>query len=95
LVLTSWKSSPQLSCAPCGKKAKIKAAVGSFFLGWWGFPWGLIVTPIQVAKNLFGLAGNQSSFAPSAQLERIVRLGLAADLRRAQVTAPTPPLLKK
>lgn len=93
LVVTTWKSSPQVSCVSCGKKAKIKATLGSVFLGWWGFPWGLIVTPIQITKNLWGLARSQPSFAPSPQLERIVRLGLAAELRRVQVAGaiPTPP----
>ena len=94
LVITTWKSSPQVSCMPCGKKAKVKAAVGALFLGWWGFPWGLILTPIQIGRNLFGLVNTPPAFTPSAQLERIVRLGLAADLRRAENANPAPPLLK-
>jgi hypothetical protein len=95
LVVTTWKSSPQVSCVPCGKKAKIKATVGSFFLGWWGFPWGIIGTPIQISRNVFGLVNSQPTFTPSAQLERMVRLGLAAELRRAESANPVPPRLKK
>jgi hypothetical protein len=26
----------------------------SFFLGWWGFPWGLIYTPMAIIENLSG-----------------------------------------
>lgn len=26
----------------------------SLFLGWWGFPWGLIYTPMALATNLSG-----------------------------------------
>jgi hypothetical protein len=26
----------------------------SVFLGWWGFPWGLIYTPMALATNLTG-----------------------------------------
>ncbi len=26
----------------------------SFFLGWWGFPWGLIYTPMVLIQNLGG-----------------------------------------
>jgi hypothetical protein len=92
LVVTTWKSQPQVSCAACGKKAKLKAAVGSLFLGWWGFPWGLILTPIQVGRNLWGLARSQPTFTPSAQLERIVRLTIAAELNA--VPASPPPLTK-
>ena len=94
LVITTWKSSPQVSCVSCGKKAMLKATLGSAVLGWWGFPWGLILTPVQVTKNLWGLARSQPSFAPSAQLERIVRLGLAAELRQAQATGSIPPPVK-
>jgi len=94
LVVTSWKSSPQISCTPCGKKAKIKATVGSFFLGWWGFPWGLLGTPVQITKNLWGLAQSPSPFAPSPQLEKVVRLSIAAELQQAQRAVAAPPALK-
>lgn len=26
----------------------------SFFIGWWGFPWGLIYTPMAIIQNLAG-----------------------------------------
>lgn len=26
----------------------------SFFIGWWGFPWGLIYTPMAIIQNLSG-----------------------------------------
>lgn len=26
----------------------------SFFLGWWGFPWGLVYTPMAIIQNLGG-----------------------------------------
>lgn len=26
----------------------------SLFLGWWGFPWGLIYTPMSIIENLSG-----------------------------------------
>jgi hypothetical protein len=26
----------------------------SFFLGWWGFPWGFIYTPMTIIENLGG-----------------------------------------
>jgi len=90
LVVTTWKSEPQVSCVSCGKKAKIKAAVSSLFLGWWGFPWGLILTPIQIGRNLWGLARSQPSFTASPQLERIVRLTLAAELSSTAPGASHP-----
>ncbi|MBX6316663.1 MAG: hypothetical protein IRY99_27680, partial [Isosphaeraceae bacterium] len=55
LVLTSWRSRPEVCCQACGTKSQIGAAVSSAVLGWWGFPWGLILTPIQILRNLGGL----------------------------------------
>jgi len=93
LVVTGWKSSPQVSCKPCGKKAKIQATVSSFFLGWWGFPWGLLGTPVQLSKNLYGLARSPAPERPSAQLERIVRLTVAHELAAQERSGAQPPIL--
>lgn len=42
----------------------------SLFAGWWGFPWGLIYTPMVLFKNLGGgtdvTAAVLGSFAPPA-----------------------------
>jgi hypothetical protein len=94
LVVTKWKSSPRVSCVSCGRKAKVAATLNSLLLGWWGFPWGLILTPIQITKNIWGIATTQQSFAPSPQLERIVRLSLAGELKRAQKAGAVRPPIK-
>lgn len=94
LLVTSHGSRTQLSCTPCGRKAKVKATVGCFFLGWWGFPWGVLGTPVQISKNLWGLSRPPSPFVPSSQLEKVVRLDLAAELARAE-QAGIPPALGK
>jgi hypothetical protein len=88
LIVTIWRSSPQVSCAPCGRKAKAFAAVGASLLGWWGFPWGLILTPIQVTRNLWGFIVTRPTMIPSAQLEKIARLSLAAESQQAQTNPP-------
>lgn len=42
----------------------------SFFLGWWGFPWGLIYTPMAIIQNLSGgkdlTADVMNALAPSS-----------------------------
>jgi len=78
LVLTSWSSAPQISCRACGMKSQATGALFSLFLGWWGFPWGLILTPVQIGRNLFGMAHTPESSHPSPQLEKTVRMSLAA-----------------
>lgn len=47
-------------------------------VGWCGFPWGLIMTPVQVARNIGGLMRSTESATPSEKLEQLVRLNIAA-----------------
>ncbi len=88
LVVTSWKSSPNLCCKSCGRNKQLAAAGLSLVAGWWGFPWGLLMTPIQVGRNLAALAGPDPS-APSPKLQKIARLILA---QQALAQAQPPPL---
>lgn len=53
-------------------------------LGWWGFPWGFLVTPVQILRNFAGMVAGPSASQPSAQLEKLVKLNLAHQL----LTAP-------
>jgi len=80
VFLTSWKSRPHVCCRSCGIKSQLGDAAFSLLLGWWGFPWGLIFTPIQVVRNMVGLARGVDPSKPSAQLEKIVRLTTASQL---------------
>jgi hypothetical protein len=55
VFLTRWSSQAILSCKKCGTKRQFQALFFSLGLGWWGFPHGLIRTPIQITKNLHGI----------------------------------------
>ena len=77
IVMTSWHSRPEVCCRACGVKSKLKGALLSGTLGWWGIPWGIVITPIQVIKNVFGLASSPDPTRPSAQLENIIKVHLA------------------
>jgi hypothetical protein len=83
-VLTSWSSWPDLSCRSCGIKSQAVGAAFSLVLGWWGFPWGLVVTPIQIGRNLFGMASPPEPTKPSPQLEKIVRMTIAGQMLQQQ-----------
>jgi hypothetical protein len=78
VVVTRWVSEPQVSCKPCGVKHQAVSLGKSLVLGWWGFPWGLIITPIQIVRNVIGLSKSPDPFQPSAALQQIARLQLAA-----------------
>ncbi len=80
LVITSWKSKPQVSCRRCGIKAKVGNACLSGLVGWWGFPWGIVMTPVQLLRNFFGIFSSPDPTMPSEQLENILKAHLAAQL---------------
>ena len=84
VYLTSWRSKPQVCCQSCGTKAKMGSALSSAVLGWWGFPFGFIMTPVQIIRNFAGLFSNPDPDEPSEQLEKIVRLTLAEHMVDAQ-----------
>lgn len=81
LIFTSWSSHPRLSCRACGRKAKLGDGLLSLFVGWWGIPWGFVMTPVQLARNLAGAVfPGVRDDAPSPQLESIIRTQLAVEL---------------
>ena len=90
LVLTSWSSKPELCCRSCGSKSQLGSAAFSLALGWWGFPWGIVLTPVQIGRNLFGILRQPDASKPSPQLEKLVRMNLAAAaLQQQKVKATT------
>jgi hypothetical protein len=77
LVFTRWSTKMILSCKSCGSKKQVGAIFFSGLAGWWGFPWGLIMTPVQLVRNANELLSKNVN-APSADLERVIRLQLGA-----------------
>lgn len=91
LLLTSWNSTPEICCNSCGTKKKIGSAVGCFFTGWWGFPWGILGTPVQIVRNFAELGKRAHPEQPSEQLTEFVKVMLAQQilLQRQQPAQPT------
>lgn len=77
LLLTSWKSLPRISCRSCGVKRQLGGLLFSLVAGWWGFPWGLLMTPVQIVKNVIGLASPPGPMRPSEALGTQMRMILA------------------
>ncbi len=88
LVMTSWNSRPKVCCRSCGVKSQLGGLAWSAVLGWWGFPWGPLLTPIQIVRNLLGLIRPPQASEPTAQLRKMVNLELASQLadRLSRVT---------
>ena len=70
---TKWKTKPVVGCRSCGRKSQVQGIVFSSLLGWWGFPWGAIVTPIQIVRNLVGMARPPHPEHPSEDLYEYLR----------------------
>ncbi|MCB1231228.1 MAG: hypothetical protein KDN19_13220 [Verrucomicrobiae bacterium] len=90
LLLTNWSSRPQVCCRSCGVKSKLGDMVFSGVLGWWGFPWGIIVTPVQIIRNFFGMFGGPDPARPSKELEHFVRLMIAENAARQAAVTQSP-----
>lgn len=87
VFLTRWQSFQQVSCRSCGVKKQLSDALFCLLLGWWGFPWGVIATPVQITRNLAGAMKNPSENGPSAKLENAVRITLASRVAGRPVNA--------
>jgi hypothetical protein len=77
LILTRWATDNHFVCKACARQAQRKALAYSALLGWWGLPFGLIFTPIQIARNIIGLSGGSDTQQPSARLRNVLKLNLA------------------
>lgn len=76
ILMTQWSTRRSVCCRKCGRRDQILGTVYSATLGWWGFPWGLLVTPVQIARNVAAIF-RRDPVRPTAEFERIVRLKLA------------------
>ena len=71
---TQWNNTPQLSCKACGNKSRIYSAFYYFVMGWWGIPWGLIMTPVQIIRNMNGIFNPPDPKIPSEDMKNTVRI---------------------
>ncbi len=91
ILMTQWSSVTQVGCRSCGRKSQAGYLLYSLVLGWWGFPWGIIMTPIQVARNVAALFRGYDPLRPSPELENVVRLSIGSKVAaQAQAQAQAP-----
>ena len=87
LIMTSSVIRPQICCGRCGIKSKIGDGMISLVVGWWGFPWGIIMTPVQVSRNVIGIFSKPDPATPSAALRAMIELDIARKVLAAQAQA--------
>lgn len=93
LLLTRWTTNAQLSCRPCAAKSQLGGILFSAVCGWWGFPWGLILTPVQITRNIAGLCASEPT-QPSEALRKLVLVHLGTQILQKKQQQTPPPLPK-
>jgi len=94
VVLTRWTTKQQLSCFSCARKRQVGAIALSLVAGWWGFPFGLILTPVQVTRNIIEMCSQRPTSQPSANLRRVIRViqvNIGRRMSRNQQVRSVPP----
>lgn len=80
LIITQWRTEPHMCCRSCGVSRQVRATLISLVAGWWGIPWGLVLTPVQIVRNILAILRPPDPLRPSEQLERQVRLSVGANI---------------
>ena len=80
LVMTRWATSQRICCRSCATKRQAAALVFSLFCGWWGFPWGLVLTPVQIVRNVAGMFGGPDPSRPSENLRKVTQVNLGLQM---------------
>jgi hypothetical protein len=79
-ILTSWVKRTHICCLSCARKTNFGSLIFCTLFGWWGIPWGLIITPAQIFANISEMFKSRSESPPSEELIQAARLDLAAKL---------------
>jgi hypothetical protein len=87
VYFTRWTTKNRIVCRSCGVKSQIFASIFSLLFGWWGFPWGILITPLQIWRNIQAIAFPFSTLRPSPDFEKTIRLAM---VRRERASAPQP-----
>jgi hypothetical protein len=80
VILTRWSSAQQVSCKSCATKSQLGGMLFSLVLGWWGFPWGLVLTPVQAVRNVVEMCGGPDPSRPSPALRNWVLMNMGAQM---------------
>jgi hypothetical protein len=77
IFFTTWRTQKELCCKSCGVENQVGAVLFCVLLGWWGFPFGLILTPIQIIRNLWAIFCGPDPRYPTKALRKRVQATLA------------------
>lgn len=89
LFLTRWSSTTQISCQSCATRRSLGDIAFCFLLGWWGIPWGLLLTPVQITRNIRAMRERSTDSEPSRTLRNFAMVQLGARMATNLPTADT------
>lgn len=76
-VVSNWSEHTRVCCLACGRRANLKSIGFCLMRGWWGLPWGLLITPMQILANCLEMFKSRTTDMPSEELLQAARLDLA------------------
>lgn len=93
LIFTRHGTHAALCCRPCHNKTWLKDTATTVSMGWWGVPHGVILTPVQLARNAWEFYLGPRPGAPSKRMHTFVqaRLEQAATKALESMTSQTCP----
>lgn len=91
LAFTRWGNWRQVCCRRCAVKGQIGRLVTTGLFGWWGFPWGIVFTPVQFGRTVIAMFSPPKPAFPSAQLWQVARVYLASQPRPVTADATAAP----
>lgn len=77
ILFTSYETNEHIVCLKCAKKKQLVNLLSSSLFGWWGVPFGIVVTPIQIVKNIIELFKKPGQNEPTDLMHKRVRQMLA------------------
>lgn len=86
LVMSSMSTKSVLACRKCATKYQLKYAAICAAVGWWGLPWGILMTPVYIVRNIWKLARPVDPSVPSADLEFMLRCDLGSRMIETEHT---------
>ncbi len=89
IVATQWGSSSALSCRPCRNKKWLQDTTTTVAMGWWGFPSGIVLTPIVLLRNGWEFYCGPKASRPSKRLHPVASARLGATVAAACQMAPS------
>jgi len=79
IIISNQETKTRLCCVPCGRKENRGGLLVSFFIGWWGIPWGPIFTIAALFGNLKAMFEMMSDEEPSDELMKLTKNQLAVN----------------